>query len=193
MTTRANESETRQDDLGLAVLRLIATHGMDAVSYGAVAAEAGVSKGLVQHFFPSRNALVQHAIRLLARRVGRRVEAALRQAPSSAKSPSLVHTLLALLPTDDDARLDATAGRALFAHALVDHSVNETYRQGRRASFTLVRTLLAEFRPQGSDRWLDETTRDLLGTLEQVGDDLLLGELKVPQAQALIRQRVESL
>ena len=109
----ADEVQGRKEALALAVLRLLATRGMDAVSYGSVAVEAGVSKGLVQHYFPERSQLFDHASQVLARRMAARFEATLtgrKERTDTASGPDLFRVLVGMLPTDEDARLDAPPG-----------------------------------------------------------------------------------
>lgn len=181
----------KKDALGLAVLRLLAARGMEAVSYGSVAAEAGVSKGLVQHYFPERAQLVGHASQVLARRVAGRLERAL-AAGAGAGGSNLFRVLAGMLPTDDEARMDAAAGRALFTLALSDATANARYRVGRRAAFDLVRALLPQ-PPAGDSAWSEQAARDLVGTVAQLGDDLLLGEVSPEEARTLLRRRMEAL
>lgn len=192
----ADEVQGKKEALALAVLRLLATRGMDAVSYGSVAVEAGVSKGLVQHYFPERTQLFDHASQVLARRMAARFEAALtgrKDRTDTASGPDLFRVLVGMLPTDDDARLDAAAGRALFALALSDADANARYRQGRRAALGLIQTLIAQRRPGGPSAFDERVARDLLGTVAQLGEDLLLGELTQRKARTLLRQRLEAL
>lgn len=62
----------RGQRLAEAALRVIGRAGIDSVTHRAVAAEAGVSLGAVTHHFPTRDAIVDAALRLaVAREVGR--------------------------------------------------------------------------------------------------------------------------
>ncbi len=55
-----------------ATLRIIGRSGIDGVTHRAVAAEAGISLGAVTHHFPTRDVLVDAALRFaLTREVGR--------------------------------------------------------------------------------------------------------------------------
>jgi AcrR family transcriptional regulator len=181
--------------IGRALLELLAEGR--TISYGAAATRAGVSKGLVQHHFPDRTRLVRHAAATLAARLGARVRAAVPGAGrgDGADEPvdpvaALADALVALLPTTDAARLDAAAGRALLALALTDPGTNRDYREGRRAVAGLVRDLLAAAVPGRGPGWTERTARDLLGTLGELGTDVLLGELSDAEAEARLRDRV---
>jgi AcrR family transcriptional regulator len=179
-----DEAGTR-DAIGRALLELLAEGR--AVSYGAAATRAGVSKGLVQHYFPERTKLVRFAAITLATRLGRR----LRAVPTTADpATTLIAVLTALLPIGPDGRLDAAAGRALFALALTDPGANTAYREGRTALAGAVRDLLERAAPCLAPDHVERTCRDLLGTLDELGTDLLLGELSAEQARRLLRDRV---
>jgi AcrR family transcriptional regulator len=177
--------------IGRALLELLAEGR--AISYGAAATRAGVSKGLVQHHFPDRTRLVRHAATTLAARLGARLRAAVPDLTSGAgidAPAALADALVALLPTTGPARLDEAAGRALLALALTDPGTNRDYREGRRAVAGLVRDLLALAAPGRGPDWTERTARDLLGTLGELGTDVLLGELSAADAEARLRDRV---
>ncbi|MCO1657723.1 TetR/AcrR family transcriptional regulator [Pseudonocardia humida] len=173
--------------IGRALLELLAEGR--AVSYGATASRAGVSKGLVQHYFPDRTRLVRFAATTLAARLGERLRGAVAD-PATDAATTLADALVALLPATPDSRLDEAAGRALFALALTDPQTNRDYRDGRRAVAGLVRDLLAAAAPERGPGWLAATARDLLGTLAELGTDLVLGELTADEATTALRGRV---
>ena len=183
-----DETGTRSA-IGRALLELLAEGR--AISYGAAAVRAGVSKGLVQHHFPDRTRLVRFAATTLAARLGARLRDAV-TLPSADPAATPADALVALLPTTPGARLDEAAGRALFALALTDPESNRTYRDGRRALSALVRDLLAAAAPDHDPARLDRDARDLLGTLGELGTDLLLGELSAEEAATALRERVRA-
>jgi len=173
--------------IGRALLELLAEGR--TISYGAAATRAGVSKGLVQHYFPDRTRLLRFAAATLAARLEARVRHAVAD-PSADAATTLSDALVALLPATPDARLDEAAGRALFALALSDPEANRDYREGRRAVAGLVRDLLAAAAPHREPGGLAGTARDLLGTLGELATDLVLGELSADEAAAALRERV---
>jgi AcrR family transcriptional regulator len=171
--------------IGRALLELLAEGR--PVSYGAAAARAGVSKGLVQHYFPERTRLLRFAAATLAARLGER----LRAVPTGdAPAAVLTAVLTALLPADAEARLDEAAGRALFALALTDPQTNADYRRGRAEITAVVRDLVTRAGPGRDPERVERTCRDLLGTLGEVATDLLLGELSTERARELLHRRV---
>src|SRR5690606_40101098 len=55
------DHEERRRLIAAAGRRIAADRGLEGVSLGEVAAEAGISKGLVQHSFPSKDAMLRCA------------------------------------------------------------------------------------------------------------------------------------
>lgn len=72
---RAGEIERRRD-LVNATLDVIAEQGLRAATVRQIAARAGVTGGLIRHYFESKDQMVQEAYRELMREMQRSVEAA---------------------------------------------------------------------------------------------------------------------
>ncbi|MEV4414349.1 TetR/AcrR family transcriptional regulator [Catellatospora sp. NPDC049609] len=58
------DHEARRRDVSAAVWRVLASQGFGGLTLRAVAAEMGVSTGLLTHYFPTKKALVRHALEL---------------------------------------------------------------------------------------------------------------------------------
>ncbi|WP_433474586.1 TetR/AcrR family transcriptional regulator [Spirillospora sp. CA-142024] len=72
------DHEARRRDVSEAVWRVLAAQGFGGLTLRAVAAEMGASTGLLTHYFPSKKALVAHALELADERTANRP---LREAP----------------------------------------------------------------------------------------------------------------
>lgn len=59
------DHESRREDVSQAVWRVLAAKGFGGLTLRAVAAEMDVSTGLLMHYFPTKRALVVHALELL--------------------------------------------------------------------------------------------------------------------------------
>jgi TetR/AcrR family transcriptional repressor of bet genes len=128
------DHEQRREELAAAVWRLASREGLDAVTIRGVAAEAGWSTGALHHYFADKEELLLFAFRIIADRVGRRVEAA----RETAREPvDLVRELLAIGLPLDPARCDETRvwfaflGLALSRPALA-RAQGAAYGQWRR-------------------------------------------------------------
>jgi len=119
------DHEERRRTIAEAVVRVVSTHGVEAASLRAVAAEAGVSMGAVQHYFTTRDEMLRFALAhgntLLAER-GARLLA--EQMPTTPRAASRLFCIL-LLPLDVDSRTAARVRAALISHACVDEPTRE--------------------------------------------------------------------
>lgn len=114
------DREERRRQIAAAVLRLVATRGVEAASLRAVAAEAGVSMGAVQHYFTAKDEMLGFALAygntLLAERGTRLV--AERQPATPRETFRMFCTLL--LPVDEDSKAAARVWAGLVSRACVD-------------------------------------------------------------------------
>lgn len=136
------DHEQRRREIVAVVWRIAADRGLEAVSLGEVAAGAGISKGLIQHYFASRDEMLLHAAEELRGAVERRVAARLRGAPPTVRS-----VLAALLPTDDASRTDALVANAFLIRARNDPAIARRFRQGHAQ----LRAALAALVPDDDD------------------------------------------
>ncbi len=86
-----------------AALRSLARDGQEGLSIRRIAAEAGVSVGLINHHFPSRVALVAEVYRLLHGRLAEAFEAAIRQAVPEARARLSAYFRASFSPRNLDA------------------------------------------------------------------------------------------
>ncbi|MGI5489060.1 TetR/AcrR family transcriptional regulator [Microtetraspora malaysiensis] len=96
--------DQRRRDIVEALLRVAGERGLHAVTMRAVAAEAGVSLHLVQHYFETKEQLLLSALQHLAERMAERVKTRLGQADRGPRAT--VEAILAeALPTDEQSRV----------------------------------------------------------------------------------------
>lgn len=171
------------------VLTLVARSGTDAVTYSAVAAEAKVSRGLLQHYFSSREEMLDAAGRQLRTHIDARISHAL--AASSAEL-RLHGVLCCLLPGDELAIRDMLAGQGIFARSLADSELKAQYVFARTQFAALIEGLLETVaaQPTGRAAWL---SRLLTGLTREYADDVLLGQISVATAEAAIKKACQEL
>lgn len=118
----------------MAVCELISGDGFDSVTVARTAAAAGISVGLVQHYFRTKDEMLLHAFRHVSAQVRRRIDERI-QAGIEHRRPIaevLAEGMTELLPLDATRRTEfrvtrAFAGRALDAPALAEVDI-ETAR-----------------------------------------------------------------
>src|SRR5262245_30974992 len=112
------DHDERRRQLAEALWRVLATHGMEAVSLRHVAAEAGVSMGMVQHYFADKDAMVLFALKTMTDQYGQR----LGQLPDD-PIQRVRAVLVAGLPLTDEQRLEARVAVTFLAHAPVNRHI----------------------------------------------------------------------
>src|SRR5919112_5471124 len=134
---RTVDHRARRELLADALMRLAARHGLDGVSLRHVAAEAGVSTGMVQHYFRTKDEMMTFALGMVMERIRDRSQAA---APPPTPRGLVRGLLLELLPLDGTRRLENHVVLAFLAYAAVKPSI----ASGLRESAAEMRRFLAD-------------------------------------------------
>ena len=131
---RHADRDGRRADLADAALSIALDQGLDRVTVPRIAAAAGVSVGLVQHYFPAKADLVVVAYERLGARVDERV-AAIVQAGESAGGTirqMMTAALEQFLPLDDARREEGRVRTEFAARALRDDALAHVAADLRR-------------------------------------------------------------
>jgi AcrR family transcriptional regulator len=123
---RKSDHRERRELLARALMRLAATRGLEGVSLRHVAAEAGVSTGMVQHYFRTKDEMMTFALGMVMDRIRERSRAEVAPAPPRALVRGL---LLQVLPLDETRRLESHVALAFLAYAAVKPSIASGLRQ----------------------------------------------------------------
>lgn len=114
----------------MAVCDLIAEDGFDTVTVARTAAAAGISVGLVQHYFRTKDDMLLHAFNHVSASIRGRVDERIRAGAEHRRpiSQVLAEALAEFLPLDGERRAEfrvvrAFEGRALDAPALAEVDV----------------------------------------------------------------------
>ncbi len=92
------DHEAKRRDVSEAVWQVLARDGFGGLTLRAVAAQMHASTGLLTHYFPSKHALVRHALEVAEERTASRG----RPAPEADGMPALRAALRSVLPIDPD-------------------------------------------------------------------------------------------
>lgn len=173
------DHEERRRRIAEALWRIAGDGGLEAASLSEVAAEAGVSKGMLQHYFENKNTMMIFASGYLADRISARVRRHLERTPEPASAASTLRSLvLGLLPADEDSRTETLVANAFFQRALSQSEVAGRFREGRVQLLDLLATHVSAAQADGELRADLEPRREaeiLLAMVGGLGDDLLLG------------------
>lgn len=125
------DHEERRRQLAEALWRVVVREGLESVSLRHVAAEAGVSMGMVQHYFATKDEMLLFALASMTERVGGRMAQAFAALPDPDDPKQRVRAvLLAVLPLDDERRVEAQVGVTFLARAPVDARLADYLRSG---------------------------------------------------------------
>ena len=112
------DHQQRREQIAAALMRVVANDGLEAVSLRHVAAEAGVTAGMVQHYFPSKEAMMDFAMQSASARYEAQVTEAIAMLGEDPPVRKLIRTLLVtMLPLDESGRANGRVALAFHAHA----------------------------------------------------------------------------
>ncbi|WP_206066388.1 TetR/AcrR family transcriptional regulator [Nonomuraea composti] len=121
---RGAHHEERRNQIADAVLAIVADRGLAAVSLAEVAAEAGISPGRVQHYFPAKQQLIEAAFdrgnALSAARIRRLVG---RDLGDADPREVLTTVLTELIPYDAATRAHMRVRQSFHALAFADERI----------------------------------------------------------------------
>jgi AcrR family transcriptional regulator len=117
---RTADHEERRRQIAAAVCALIAEHGLDAVTVARTAATAGISVGLVQHYFRTKDEMLLHAFAQVTARIRSRVDERVRDGVRHRRPIRrvLAEALAELVPLDETRRAEFRVARAFAGRAL---------------------------------------------------------------------------
>jgi AcrR family transcriptional regulator len=189
---RVNHDERRREIAG-ALWRIVAEGGVHAVSFRTVAAEAGVSVSLVQHYFGSRRDLltwsVNHQTDTLGRAILARVE---RLGPDRTPRRSLGVIVRSFLPLDDERRQSMLVYHAFAAAAATDHSLLTPRIQARGSDFVAaVADLLTDADLAGADPVV--VARGLVSMILGLSLAMVMGQMTDAEALAVVDHHLDRL
>lgn len=117
----------RRTEIADALMRIAADRGLEAVSLRHVATEAGVSTGMVQHYFRTKDEMMAFALDVVSDRIQARAEASI---DSAASPKDIVRALLIqLLPLDKTRQLEGHVGLAFLAYSAVKPAMATRLRE----------------------------------------------------------------
>lgn len=126
MPRHADHAE-RRTQLADAAVTIAATDGLGSVTVSRVAAQAGFSVGLVQHYFPAKQDLLAEAYRRTLTRAGQRVDETVARG-ESARAPirdTLTAALAHLLPLDESRRAECLVRAQFHGRAAAEPGLAE--------------------------------------------------------------------
>jgi AcrR family transcriptional regulator len=174
------DPEERRRLIADALLRVAAEQGLESVSLRHVATRAGVSAGMVQHYFRTRDEMMTFALSIVRERNQIRVSDAVAGLGAAPPPRLLLRTMIvALLPLDEPSRDYGRVALAFLAYTAVRPAAAAELHEDTAQLVTFVANMLSVPDPVGA-------ASGLLALMEGLGIYLLGGQYTPQRAlQAL--------
>ena len=189
------DHEQRRREIADAVGRIAVTRGLSGVSFREVAAEAGVSVALVQHYFGTKENLLVRTVNLQSQTVAGRIQERVARLGGQARPLEVVRAIAgAFLPVEEPSRAAMLHYLTFGGAALTDPALRSA--DAFRNAFVLT-DLLAEQLAAGQvagevRRDIDpaDASRGILALLLGLSFTVLLDGATARQAEATLEQHL---
>lgn len=189
------DHEQRRREIAEAAARVASTRGMAGVSFREVAAEAGISVALIQHYFGTKETLLLGTVNRQSQVMAARIEARVGGMPANARPLDVVRAIAgAFLPVDEPSRAAMLHYLTFAGAALTDPALRGADALGNGLQLT---DLLAEQIARGQAAGelhlaIDPTAaaRGILALLLGLALTVLLDGATAQQAEASLDQHL---
>ena len=187
------DPEERRQRIAAALLEVASTDGLEGVSLRHVAAQAGVTSGMVQHYFPTKDAMMGFAMQSASARYAARIDAALAHlGPAAAPGEVITAVLGSLLPRDAEQRRDARVALAFQSYAASHPSAADRLA----ADSALLRTFLVDqlrlrAGDQGDTSTVERAATALMAMTDGLGMHVVCAGTPVDTAASALSAQVD--
>lgn len=192
---RLVDHQQRRQQIADGAVKMAAEQGVDAVTLARVAEAAGVSKGMLQYYFCTRQDLIRSACQVINDRTIGCINAFVLSAEHRSPRERLLGILTCLIVPAEARKHDGLALRAFFVAAISDPELNLKYRQRRRALLELFETQLlmhwAREHSASDPQRAQEAARFVYGSLQEIGEAVALGEVAAASLPSELDRVVE--
>lgn len=183
------DHEERRRRLVEAVWALAMRSGLEGVTLRGVAAEAGVSMGQVQHYFPTMEALVRDALERSVRALNARIERSVRAVADAGPGVVLRECLHALIRPDEESTRLIRFSVAVLGRTISDPTLARVLAPGDDELISFTAGLIAAARRGTGDDRLDA---DLCWTVAtSLGVDIAIGHRTPESARAVLDYQID--
>lgn len=185
-----NERRTR---IAQALLRVAGEHGLEAVSLRHVAAEAGVTSGMVQHYFRTKDEMMAFALAVVRERSEARLTAAVTALGADPSPREVLRMIVAeVLPVDEPRRADGRVALAFLSYTAARPEAAAPLRADTAAMLAFMADRIRAGGPRpGIDP--DQAAVVLLALMEGLGVHLLGGHYSPETALAALDAHLDTI
>lgn len=175
-----------------AAARLIARRGVRGLRVEELAAEAGVSTGLIYYHFKDRTGILRHTLEFINDRAERYTTGRATDAEPLAPREELEEILLLELQDIPEVRENSSAWGELRASAVFDEVLREDLARATLTWVQEVAALLGQVRPMAPAPALAAAGERLTALLEGLSMRWLSGGLDLDHARDLVRGAIDA-
>jgi TetR/AcrR family transcriptional repressor of bet genes len=166
---RREDPDVRRRQIAEAVLAIAAREGLDAATVRDVAAEAGVSAGMVQHHFRSRDDMLLFTCRYMVQRTGERIAGRVAQLPEPRQPRALLRQIFEeMLPLDEERRTGIRVWIAFLARAVVREELGDYMRETHQGTHAMITGMLRQAEAAGTLALGVDPEREAIALFSQV-------------------------
>lgn len=181
----------RRELIADALLRVIVRDGLSGVSLRHVAAEAGVTAGMVQHYFASKDEMMAFAMRSASARYEARIGAAVERLGEQASPATVVRAVLEnFIPRSAEERHDGRITLEFQAYAAGRDDLVTSLAEGDAQLLGWLASLIGDATDVDPATAATRATA-LLGTAEGLGVKALSAGLPASEALAALHAQLE--
>ncbi|QDQ09257.1 TetR/AcrR family transcriptional regulator [Streptomyces spectabilis] len=175
-----------------AAARVIARRGVRGLRVEELAAEAGVSTGLIYYHFKDRTGILRHTLEFINERAERYTAARAESGAPLSPREELGEALLLEFQDSPEVRENSTAWGELRASAVFDPALREDLARATLVWVQDVAGLLGRVRPLAPAAALAAAAERLTALLEGLSMRWLSGGLSLDHARGLVREAVDA-
>ena len=182
---------SRSTQILVAAARVLARRGVRGLRVEDLAAEAGVSSGLISDHFKDRTGILRHTLEFINDRAERYTTERDPEAEPLTAREELDEVLLLELQDTPEVRENSSAWGELRASAVFDPILREDLARATLVWVQEVAALLGQVQPMAPAATLAAAAERLTALLEGLSMRWLSGGLAIEHARALLREAVE--
>lgn len=153
MIAKFIDKDIKRRDIALAAMEVFSERGFEAASMSRVAAKAGVGKGTIYEYFPSKDELIATSIRIWMEQMIADAEEAMEKIPSpEERLRSYVHSFVDIFLTDEKMPRLIVSIFQLFMTKLHETTFGDTLKVMFRSGVSSIERIILEGVEAGSFR-----------------------------------------
>jgi AcrR family transcriptional regulator len=189
------DHQARRLELTDALMRITRREGWDAISLRKVAAEAGVSMGMVQHYFTTKDEMLRFAIEMIEEDVRARIRARVAKLPDPHTPRRLVWTVLSeMIPRPARRTAEIEAAEVFIRRFMLSPESKARFVRSGIELRTAIKGQILLSRKGSGPRAEADADRDaggLVAMLNGLMFDFVTGEQTPEGALATMRTQIE--